>query len=94
MISEFKLIALASMIYVLLDHFGGLKMVEKSLKNSGDMMILMGKVSLIIISLIVLNRILHTFKIVEGINNNNNNISTKDEFIDNVKNMKNTIQYN
>ena len=53
MISEFKLIAFASMIYVLLDHFGGLKVVEKSLKNSGNMIILMGKVSLIIVLLIV-----------------------------------------
>ena len=33
MISEFKLIAFASVIYVLLDHFGGLKLVERSLNS-------------------------------------------------------------
>lgn len=87
MISEFKLIAFASMIYVLLDHFGGLKMVEKSLKNSGNMITLMGKVSLIIVLVIVFNRLLTYFKIVEGMDDEEP--PTREEFIEKIRNMIN-----
>ncbi len=87
MISEFKLIAFASIIYVLLDHFGGLKMVEKSLKNSGNTITLMGKVSLIIVLLIVFNRLLTHFKVVEGLDDKKT--PTKEEFIEKLKMMIN-----
>ena len=72
MISEFKLIAFASMIYVLLDHFGGLRLVEKSLKNSGSNMILLGKASFIIVLLIVFQKLMKQFKILEGQTNRDN----------------------
>lgn len=70
MISEFKLIAFASVIYVLLDHFGGLKLVERSLKNSGSNMIMLGKASFIIVLLIVFQKLMKKLRIIEGQTNN------------------------
>lgn len=86
--NEFKLIAFAAMIYVLLDHFGGLKMVEKSLKNSGNMIILMGKVSLIIVLLIVFNYLVKRFKVIEGMEDDEE-INTRQEVIERIQTMIN-----
>ena len=89
MISEFKLIAFASVIYVLLDHFGGLKLVERSLKNSGSNMIMLGKASFIIVLLIVFQKSMKQLRIIEGATNNSqtNNSQTvplrfQDELVD------------
>lgn len=74
MISEFKLIAFASVIYVLLDQFGGLKLVERSLKNSGSNMIMLGKASFIIVLLIVFQKLMKKLRIIEGQTNNSQTI--------------------
>jgi hypothetical protein len=82
MISEFKLIALVTLIYVLLDHFGGLRLVEKSLKNSGSNMIILGKASFIIVLLILLNKLMKRFKILEGQSNNINTLQGLNEQVE------------
>lgn len=84
MISEFKLIAFASVIYVLLDHFGGLKLVERSLKNSGSNMIMLGKASFIIVLLIVFQKLMKQLRIIEGQTNSSQTI--EQGFLDEVMN--------
>jgi|SaaInlStandDraft_2_1057019.scaffolds.fasta_scaffold49124_2 hypothetical protein len=86
MISEFKLIAFASMIYVLLDHFGGLKLVERSLKNSGSNMIMLGKASFIIVLLIVFQKLMKQIRIIEGQTNQNSSQTIEKGFLDELMN--------
>lgn len=82
MISEFKLIAFASVIYVLLNHFGGLKLVERSLKNSGSNMIMLGKASFIIVLLIVFQKLMKQLRIIEGQTNQTIEKGFLDELMD------------
>ena len=84
MISEFKLIAFASVIYVLLDHLGGLKLVKRSLKNSGSNMIMLGKASFIIVLLILFQKLMKQLRIIEGQTNSSQKIEKG--FLDEIMN--------